>query len=213
MRTNIKTTSHSQNEQADRNVAHDALELRFLRESDVAGLRDWGRHDDALFAPYNVPVLSESDVSAFWRRFGTSDGMVSLAGLIGGRLIAHVVLRIGPAEPQIADVGIAIDPALLGRGFGRALLLRLRTFARVELGIVELTLDVAAYNRRAIRAYLAAGFRERSRRWMPYETPIDFAGLLTDPRYDWLREHVRIDDGYSIDVVRMTLCCLPAKET
>lgn len=212
MRSNINTTSRTKNERLDRNVARETLELRLLRRDDLPGLREWGRHDDPLFAPYNLPVMSEGDFSAFWRRFGASEGIVSLAGLRDGQLVAHIILRIGVDHPRVADVGIAIDPALLGRGFGRRLLLKLRMFAGTQLGIAELTLDVAAYNRRAIRAYLAAGFIEHSRRWILHETPIDFGSLLADPCYGWLKEHVRVDNGYIIDVVHMTVSCLPVEE-
>jgi len=166
-------------------------------------MQSWQRHTDPLFVPYNVPVLSEDQEETFWRYWTEKPGTISLAGVLDGRFIAHILLRDHDPQAACADLGISLDPGFIGQGLGTELLLLTRDFAYQSLGIERITLDVAAWNQRAIRAYVKAGFRETGRRWIDWDTPVDFRALLQGPENQWLWEHVRIDTGYTIVLVRM----------
>lgn len=185
------------------NVARPALRVRSLERSDIAQMQSWQRHTDPLFVPYNVPELSSDQEETFWRYWTGKPETISLAGVMDGRFIAHILLREHDARERSADLGISLDPAYIGRGLGTELLLLTREFAFEEYGIERITLDVAAWNVRALRAYEKAGFVEVERRWMDWDTPVDFRALLDRPGNEWLWEHVRIDTGYTIVLVRM----------
>lgn len=165
-------------------------------------MEGWARHTDPLFVGYNVPRMSPERRRGFFERFRPPEA-ISLAGIVDGQLVAHIVLRGLDQEPQAADLGISMDPGKIGQGIGTELLrLTLGYAARVHQ-LAAVTLDVAAYNERALRAYRKAGFEEISRRWIAYETPVDLASIVGDPANSRLREHIRIDTGYMISLVHM----------
>jgi len=166
-------------------------------------MQSWQRHTDPLFVPYNVPVLSGDQEETFWRYWTEKPKTISLAGVVDGRFIAHILLRDHDPVAGCADLGISLDPGFIGKGLGTELLRLTRDFAYETLGIERITLDVAAWNKRAIRAYVKAGFVETGRRWIDWDTPVDFRTLLEGPGNEWLWEHVRIDTGYTIVLVRM----------
>jgi RimJ/RimL family protein N-acetyltransferase len=64
------------------------------------------------------------------------------------------------ADETALDVGLGLRPDLTGRGLGPAFVEAVAAFARTHLGHHHLRLTVAAWNRRAIRAYEKAGFRQ-----------------------------------------------------
>ncbi|MDQ6931361.1 MAG: GNAT family N-acetyltransferase [Candidatus Eremiobacteraeota bacterium] len=185
------------------NVAHAAVRIRPLARSDVRQMQAWQRHTDPLLTPYNVPVLADAQQAVFWDFWTGKAATVSLAGELEGRFIAHILLRDYDADFGSADLGISMDPAFVGQGLGTQFLRLTRRYAATELGIQKITLEVAGWNLRALRAYEKAGFVETGRVWMPWDTPVDFQALLADPARAWLKPFVRIDTGYTIVLVRM----------
>ncbi len=65
------------------------------------------------------------------------------------------------AKPLVNLHDVSIVPTHRGRGIGRSLLAAVEAKAR-ELGCCKLTLEVLDKNDRALRTYLAAGFRRYS---------------------------------------------------
>lgn len=58
------------------------------------------------------------------------------------------------------DIGLGMKPELTGRGLGRAFLQKGIDFAMQRFAPRQLRLSVAAFNKRAIKLYASAGFRE-----------------------------------------------------
>jgi RimJ/RimL family protein N-acetyltransferase len=66
---------------------------------------------------------------------------------------------------ETAEMGIGIgDPTFRGRGYGTEAVTLLVDYAFTAYGLRNIMLDTTAYNERAIRAYLKAGFKEIGRR-------------------------------------------------
>jgi aminoglycoside 6'-N-acetyltransferase len=113
-----------------------------LREPEVA--RWWGEHDEArvrqdlLDDPETVPFAVETD-----------------AGLIG------VVMYSEETDPDYrhAGIDITLTTSHHGKGFGTETLRVLARYLIDERGHHRLTIDPAAENERAVRAYEAVGFR------------------------------------------------------
>lgn len=108
-------------------------------------------------------ILREPAVARWWGRYDPAGVRSELAGSfaievenqVAGWLQAHE--ERDPDRPSVA-FDIAITETLAGRGFGReALRVAIRYFT--ERGHHRFTIDPAADNARAIRAYEAVGFR------------------------------------------------------
>ena len=76
-------------------------------------------------------------------------------------------LQLRP-DGDATKIGLGLRPDLVDRGLGASFLDDLLAFARKTLGAERFTLEVAAFNRRAITVYERAGFTEVAR--YPHET-------------------------------------------
>ena len=141
--------------------------IRPMVRADVDALAGWERHSDPRYRMYDVGPLGAGEGDSLWRALSEPAGVREpFVAEIGGRVVAQLVLRDIRKDDRSAELGIMVDPALIGRGLGRRIL---RAFAGycAENGYRRLTLEVAADNERAIRAYQAAGFVTRGERRGP----------------------------------------------
>jgi RimJ/RimL family protein N-acetyltransferase len=176
-----------------------------MRRSDVDAFAAWARHDDPLFRHYNVPDLSAADADDLWRMLAADpDARRPYAGLARGRVVATLMLRnIDPAAGS-GELGIMLDPACLGQGMGRRILVAFVEVLATD-GFRRVHLEVAGYNERAIAAYRAAGFTASDEYWAEPEPGLDVASLLDGPAAETMRPNVRRDpDGaFRTRIVRM----------
>ena len=77
------------------------------------------------------------------------------------------------------DIGIGIQPVLLGRGLGRRLLRQALTFANQQYAPPRFRATVATFNQRALNLCRSAGFQESSRFRHP-DNKITYAILYRD---------------------------------
>lgn len=80
---------------------------------------------------------------------------------LAGRDIGHGVVAVAAGEAHLLNV--CVEPALQGRGFGKALLRHLLERATVR-GAAVVYLEARISNRVAMTLYFASGFREIGRR-------------------------------------------------
>jgi RimJ/RimL family protein N-acetyltransferase len=74
-------------------------------------------------------------------------------------------------------VGLFV-PGLRGQGLGREITRLVLAWAFGELGVHRVELEVLAFNRRAIRCYLACGFRQEGIRRQAELYPDGFQDLI-----------------------------------
>ncbi|HET8673026.1 MAG TPA: GNAT family protein [Thermoleophilaceae bacterium] len=112
--------------------------LRIHRTPEV--LRWWGEPESGF--PYDEPESTRFTIE------------------VDGR-IAGLIQFWEEREPQYRHAGIDLflDPALHGRGIGTEAVRRLARLLMEEHGHHRITIDPAADNRAAVRAYEKAGFR------------------------------------------------------
>ena len=147
------------------------VELRPAREEDV---------------PELVRILREPSVARWWGEIDEADVRAELAisfVVLAGGAVAGWLLFAEEEDEQYRHVGLDICLAteFQGQGIGpRALRLAIAHFA--ERGHHRFTIDPAAHNERAIRAYESVGFRPVGR-MRDYERAPDGTwhdGLLMD---------------------------------
>lgn len=84
--------------------------------------------------------------------------------LVGGEVVGEVDLFDIRRGDRTAELRIGIAPGeLLGRGYGRRALALVLTYAVEHLKLTSVYLRVRQQNDRAVRCYLAAGFRRSGR--------------------------------------------------
>lgn len=150
--------------------------VRLLRATDVhlaakhveRHAAESGRDGDLVFAPF-----TEFDQEAYeearyetWRRPLDMPGWERCwAVLEGGRVVAHLDLTGGSLYSQLhrARLGIGVERAFRGRGYGSALLRAAIDWARSTRELAWIDLSVFAHNFRAQRLYASFGFVEIGR--------------------------------------------------
>ncbi len=175
-----------------------------MRRDDIDAFATWGHSNDPLDAPYDIPPLDRFAADSLWR-FLSSDPATRrpYAGLIDGRFAAQLLVR-ATGESGVADIGITLDPSLRGRGFGTRILRSLGRELSERDGVARLTLEVAAYNLRAQRAYRAAGFVSRGERFGPPDPGLDLAVLAGGPAAGRLAGHIALIEGvWCVRIIRM----------
>ncbi len=121
--------------------------------------------------PANIRVMRRDDLAAVYDieirayEFPWSRGIFQECLRVGypawvmieaGQVVGYGILSVAANEAHILN--LCIDPDFQYRGLGRRLLDAL-LFAAAELGAERIFLEVRKSNRRALRIYLAAGFK------------------------------------------------------
>ncbi|MCS5735932.1 GNAT family N-acetyltransferase [Herbiconiux sp. CPCC 203386] len=125
-------------------ATEDVGELRRIRLTPEVAAR-WGRDGTAPPWPFDDP-----EAVVFTVRVGGRTGPI--AGMIQ-------YSEENDPDYRHASIDIFLDPAVHGRGLGRDAVHALATHLIRVRGHHRLTIDPAADNEAAIRAYAAAGFR------------------------------------------------------
>jgi RimJ/RimL family protein N-acetyltransferase len=140
--------------------------IRPMRSGDVQALAGWERHADPAYRSYDVGPLSAEQAEELWRALSGSPSRLPYVAAIGERVVGHLLLREIDREAGTAEVGIMLDPGMIGQGLGRRILRQFAGYC-AGCGLRRLALEVAASNERAQRAYRAAGFVTCGERWGP----------------------------------------------
>lgn len=147
----------------------DAPFLRLLFDSHCDHLRALGLPPPALQALIDQQYTCR--VADYERRFPRACTLVALAG---DEPVGSLVVNDDDAALHIVDLVVA--PSARGRGLGRALVRHVQAQAQErEVGRQAVTLGVDPMNQRALRLYLALGFKPTEKHpvqwqmlWHPY---------------------------------------------
>jgi RimJ/RimL family protein N-acetyltransferase len=127
--------------------------IRPMLPEDLQALAGWERHADPAFRSYDVGPLSAEQSAEVWRALSDPPCRRPYVASLGERVVGHLLLRDRGAGS--AELGIMLDPGVIGRGLGRRILRQFAGYCEGR-GLRRLTLEVAATNERAQRAYRAA---------------------------------------------------------
>lgn len=136
----------------------DAVSIRELDDADRHAIARW-RYEGAL-------AIYEPRDDAHLLRAPDHVGLVVNDGALLGYGTLGPEARVPGGlydDAQHLDLGLGLDPALVGRGYGHACMLALMAHARRERGTRCFRATVALVNPRATALVLAAGFVETHR--------------------------------------------------
>jgi aminoglycoside 6'-N-acetyltransferase len=134
-------------------VQGERVRLRPLRAGDVAGLAEIGRRPEVARW---WPSLDEEKLLA--KAEGRDDVEAFAIEHEGGVVGMAQVWEDTDPEFRHAGIDLFLDPDVHGRGLGRDAVRTLARWLVEERGHHRVTIDPAAANERAVRAYEAAGF-------------------------------------------------------
>jgi RimJ/RimL family protein N-acetyltransferase len=140
------------------------VEFRFapITASEARAIVGW--RYEGPFAAYDCPP---DEAEATLRLMLEPTNRYDAARDAGGELVGYCCFGADArvpggdyADETALDVGLGLRPDLTGRGLGAAFVEAIAAFARTQFQCRHLRLTVAAWNRRAIRAYEKAGFTQ-----------------------------------------------------
>jgi diamine N-acetyltransferase len=156
------------------------VRVRPFTRADVDSWQAWPNYEDPLLLATSPRRMSPAQRSQWFEDLVFRQRQIPFAiEDERGAFIGRLFLRQVHADEGSAVLGIDLDPARLGQGYGtEALGGFLHHFFEV-MDFRRMLLSVAAFNERARRCYVSLGFRVIGSHWDDYRGP----DVLGDPRY------------------------------
>ena len=131
---------------------------RFTRE-DLDKRCKWPPYEDPLYRHHNIYLPTRGMCDHWYKTWVNGRGRASFAiDDEQGRMMGQISLREIDRRKGEARLGISLARDVVGKGYGtETLRLFLGCYFR-EMGFKRMVLDVAQFNRRAIRCYEKLGF-------------------------------------------------------
>lgn len=172
------------------NSASGRVQIRPWQRPDTIAQEAWPRYDDPFATLWNLPRdhhLADDDgfhyVSSVPRRiWAIEDRQRRLIGRISLRDIEHHARR--------ARLGISLGAPYVGQGLGTEALILFLDYFFGQYAFLAMLLDVAAFNRRAVRCYEKLGFRHIGSDWRNAGRDASLQ-QLNEPRYQDLMPFFR----------------------
>lgn len=131
-----------------------------IKLEDVYFMRNWGFHESPLFFDYNLPTLSDKEMKE-WYDFKTIGGSKKYYSIFNeeNRLVGYMGIKHIRRIWREATLGIVFDPNYMNQGYGTEGIITYLDYYFNEMKMKVLYLEVAKFNKRAIRCYEKSGFK------------------------------------------------------
>jgi RimJ/RimL family protein N-acetyltransferase len=151
--------------------------VRKFERNDVDRWLQWPPHSDALFATYNPPRLTPRQRDHYFKLRESDPNLLQFAVEDRhGQLVGRISLREIDWQLRTSVLGLTFHPHRLGEGLGTDGLVALLGHYFGVMTMSAAFLDVAAFNKRALRCYEKCGFRICGHRWGDAQP--DYAGVM-----------------------------------
>ncbi|NTU85162.1 MAG: GNAT family N-acetyltransferase [Chloroflexales bacterium] len=169
------------NEDASARVIHGKrVTLRPWHRGDTLAQELWPRYTEPFSSLWNIPrqITYEDLAGRSWSgqryAWAVEDSY--------RRLIGRISLREVDTVQASARLGISLSQPYVSQGLGTEALVLFLDHYFGPLGFERMVLDVAAFNRRAVRCYERLGFRYLESEWRSAGSDPSLR-LIDDPRY------------------------------
>lgn len=140
-------------------IIGDRIKIKPIELEDVYQMRNWGFHKNSLLFDYNLPELTDNELKQWYRYktrsfnklyYSVFNEVNILIGYIGIKNIRRILRE--------ATLGIVIDPNYVNMGYGTEIIVSYLDYFFDNLNMKTMYLEVAKFNKRAIRCYEKSGF-------------------------------------------------------
>ncbi|NLW22617.1 MAG: GNAT family N-acetyltransferase [Tissierellia bacterium] len=141
-------------------IRGERITIRTLKLEDAYYMNYWGKHENPLLFDYNIPPLTKEEIGEWYhykiqkdknRYYGIFNEEDKLIGYLGIKRIRKLF--------RDSLLGIVLDPNHINKGYGTEAILTFLDFYFNEMGMNKMYLEVAQFNKRAIRCYEKCGFK------------------------------------------------------
>jgi RimJ/RimL family protein N-acetyltransferase len=143
--------------------------FRKIQKEDMRRFKDWGKHDDPRFFQYNFGYDSQMEYDA-WYYSKQRWIFRKVYGLfLDDHPVGFITLKHINYFKKTAELGIAVDPNHLSKGYGTKMLRMYLDHVFERFPIEEMHLKVSYFNTRAQKSYSKVGFRQVAESYEPFE--------------------------------------------
>ncbi|MGQ9526245.1 MAG: GNAT family N-acetyltransferase [Chloroflexus sp.] len=170
-----------------RELLGERVKIRPWRRADTLMQERWPRYSEPFSSLWNIPRPYQADRDDQVWTGATETWAIELRS---GTLIGRLSLREIDRQRRSARLGISLTQPYVGQGFGGEALRLFLAYYFGSLGYRRMVLDVAAFNRRAVRCYQRLGFVGLGSEWRHVgNEPV--LRLLDEEQYQHLRPYFR----------------------
>ncbi len=136
------------------------IKMAPLKLEDAYFMRIWGTHDNPLLSDYNLPFISDEELTE-WYYYKTGDKSRRYYGVFNeeNRFIGYMGIKNIRRIWKDAVLGIVFDPNYVNQGYGTEAITTFLDYYFKEMKMRKLFLEVAQFNKRALRCYEKSGFK------------------------------------------------------
>lgn len=144
-----------------KNLKGERVTLSTLSLEDVFFMRNWGKHENPLLQDYNFPPMNDEELE-YWYKGKTIGKTKEYFAVYNeeGRMIGYLGMKNIKKIRKEATLGVVFDPNYLNQGYGTEAIKVFIDYFFNQLNMKTLYLDVAKFNKRAIRCYEKCGFQK-----------------------------------------------------
>ena len=157
------------------------VSIKDLTYEDALSFENWGKHKENYLADYNFLAKGEHEILSWYNWKQSQKNSKYLCILKDNEPVGFISVK--EMAGKSAELGIVINPDMVGIGIGRIALPLAMEYGKEHHGITHYRLKVAAFNTRAIRMYTAVGFKIYQRTFETYK-----AGPLSDEEEELLED-------------------------
>lgn len=131
-----------------------------LKLEDAYFLREWGVHDNPLLGDYNLPDVTLRDLEIwYYNKIRKNNNKYFSIFNEENRLIGYMGIKNIRRIFKDSVLGIVLDPNYINRGYGTEAIKTFLDYYFNVMNMKKLYLEVAMFNKRAIRCYEKCGFK------------------------------------------------------
>lgn len=131
-----------------------------MKLEDVYLLKEWGVHENPLLADYNLPELSLEELETWcYRKINNRNNRYFSVFNEENKFIGYMGIKNIRKIFRDSVLGIVFDPNYVNKGYGTESILTFLDYYFNEMNMKRLYLEVAKFNKRAMRCYEKCGFK------------------------------------------------------